>query len=513
MNQNNQELQDLVFGMNPLDKIVSIETNGDKLVVFQQQDDGSISILEDDNTFWILTNNKVSSKQEELDGNQHYKYIAKFRTAKERNDVVSKLKKSGVDYYRIYDAKEQSLVFQGLTYFKGLTPKDVSILSFDIETTGLLHNDDAKILLISNTYRNGDKIERKLFAYDEFKSQKHMIDEWCLWVRQMDPTIMCGHNVMGFDIPYMQYIARSSGTYLRLGRDGSTIQFDKWESSFRKDGSQDIEYTNCHIYGREIVDTMFLSYKYDIARNFVSYGLKPIIKQLGLEKQDRTFVDSAQIRFEYKNPATWALIKQYAIEDADDSLKLYDLMIPSIFYFTQNVSKSFQAMCATATGSQMNNIMVRGYLQQNHSIAKGDESVPFEGAISWAKPGIYRNCVRWDAAGLYPSIMRQHKIYSAKKDPKKYFLLITDYFALERLKNKQLAKETGNQYYKDLEQSQKIGANSLFGFLGAPGLNYNYPDGASLITRKGRELLNKMIIWATGKNYEELKTEVIDHEP
>lgn len=499
MSQDKKELQDLVFGVNELDKIVSIEASNDRLVVFRE-DNGRVDVVYDDNLFWILTNQRVSSKQEELDGNQHYKYIAKFRTAKERNDAVGKLKKAGVDYYRIYDAKEQSLVYQGMTYFKGLTPKDVSILSFDIETTGLLHNEAAKILLISNTYRSGDTIERKLFAYDEFDSQRDMIDAWCLWVRDTDPTIMCGHNVMGFDIPYMQYIARANNTYLRLGRDGSTIQFDKWESSFRKDGSQDIDFTNCHIFGREIVDTMFLSYKYDIGRNFVSYGLKPIIKQLGLEKQDRTFVDSAQIRFEYKNPVTWALIKQYAIEDADDSLKLYDKMIPAYFYFNMSCSKSFQQIINTASGSQINNMMVRSYLQKNHSIAKGDEATKYLGAISFGIAGIYRNAFKADVSSLYPSIMRQYKIYNATKDIDKHFLKMLDYFTIERLNDKKLFQETNDIKYEQLSDARKLIINSMYGFMGSSHLNYNYPDGAALVTEYGREILSKAVMFATGKD-------------
>jgi DNA polymerase elongation subunit (family B) len=507
---NSRELQDLVFGMNDLDKIVSIETKDDKLVVFREEN-GQIEELVDDNLFWVLTDEKVSSKQEELDGNQHYKYIAKFRTKKERDDVVGKLKKSGVDYYRIYDAKEQSLVFQGITYFKGLTPKDVSILSFDIETTGLLHNEDAKVLLISNTYRNGDKLVRKLFAYDEFKSQKHMIDEWCNWVRQVNPTIMCGHNIFGFDIPYLQFIARSSGTYLRLGRDNSTIQFDKWESAFRKDGSQDIDYTNAHIYGREIIDTMFLSYKYDFKREFESYGLKPIIKQLGLEKQGRTFVDGDTIRLKYKEPEPWALIKQYAIEDADDSLKLYDKMIPAYFYFNQSCSKTFQQIINSATGSQVNNIMVRGYLQINHSIAKGDESAEYVGAISFGIPGIYRNCFKQDVASLYPSIMRQYKIFNKQKDPFEHFIKILEYFTLERLSNKKLYEDTKDIKYEQLSDAQKLVINSMYGFLGTSHLNYNYPKGAAMVTEYGRDVLAKAVAFATSKPIEYWK-ELSDHE-
>jgi DNA polymerase elongation subunit (family B) len=73
------------------------------------------------------------------------------------------------------------------------------------------------------------------------------------------------------------------------------------------------------------------------------------------------------------------------------------------------------------------------------------------------------------------------------------------------LKNKKLAKDTNDKYYKDLEQSQKVGINSMYGFLGSSGLNFNYPNGASEVTRRGREVLGMAIKWATGNTYEEWK--------
>jgi DNA polymerase elongation subunit (family B) len=79
---------------------------------------------------------------------------------------------------------------------------------------------------------------------------------------------------------------------------------------------------------------------------------------------------------------------------------------------------------------------------------------------------------------------------------------ILSYFRDERLRNKKLAKETGEQYYKDLDQSQKIVINSLYGFLGAGFLLYNYPEGGAEVTRKGREMLLKGVEWATGYTLE-----------
>lgn len=503
----NTYTEDLIYGKNRTDRIVSIENKDGQLHIFRQLLNGSIEVTKKPSQFWIISDEHVSAKQTLLKGNQPFKYLATFPTQKERDDVGRILKKNEVDFYRIYNQKEQTLVFNGMTYFKGMKPKEVSVLSWDMETSTLRHETDSKILMISNTFRDHTgKLTRKLFSIDDFKhDEKAMIMAWIKWVRLMDPSIMLGHNIYGFDFEYLRFRCKVLGIKIALGRDGSALEFAFYTSEFRKDGSQSIEYNNCTIFGREIVDTMFLSYQYDFARAFYSYGLKSIINQLGFEKKDRTFVDASKIGRYYQELLTtgksenWEKSKLYSEEDSDDSLTLFDIMVPAKFYFTQTVSKPFQMMVNSATGSQLNNVMVRSYLQMGHSIAKASDAMRYEGAISFGIPGIYKNGFKVDVSALYPSIMRQYGVYCEAKDPFKHFIQITEYFATERLKNKKLAKETGDQYYEDMQQSQKIAANSLYGFLGASGLNYNFPEGAAYITKMGREVLEKATMFSTSR--------------
>lgn len=502
-----EQTRQLIYGKDKTERIVSVEDKDGELHIFRQLENGKVEVTKRPSQFWIISNEHVSDKQRELTGNQHFKYIATFRTQKERDDVARILKSNELDLYRIYNAKEQSLVYHGMTYYKGMKPNEVSVLSWDIETSTLRHEFDSQVLIISNTYRDHKgNITRKMFSIDDYNGdEKAMILAWIKWVKMMDPSIMLGHNIYGFDWEYLRFRCEELNIRLTLGRDGSALKFAHFNSFFRKDGSQELEYNNCTIYGREIVDTMFLAYQYDFARTFYSYGLKPIINQLGFEKPGRTFVDASKIGRYYKdhlagNSEMWLKAKQYAEEDSDDSLKLYDIMIPAKFYFTQTVSKPFQMMVNSATGSQLNNVMVRSYLQMGHSVAKATDTIRYEGAISFGIPGIYKNGFKVDVSALYPSIMRQYGVYNEGKDPFKHFILITEYFATERLKNKKLAKETGDQYYEDMQQSQKIAANSLYGFLGAVGLNYNYPEGAAYITKQGREVLDKATLFSTSKN-------------
>lgn len=492
----------LIYGRDQTTRITSIETKGENLHIFRELESGEVVEEIRPAVYWFLTNRSISPKQYELEGTQYWKYYHEFTTEQAMREVKSKLYQKRIDSYSIWDTKEQNLVINGMTYYKGMQLKDVSVLSFDIESDGLVKTKNSEIYIITNTFRKGDDVVRKAFCLDEYESQGDMLTAWCDWVREINPSLVIGHNIYGYDFGYIEHVARLWSVILNLGRDGSSLRFAERDSSFRKDGSQSYDYKKAYIYGREIVDTMFLSIKYDIGRAFPSYGLKPIIKHLGLEKEGRTFIDAGSMRKIYTerhtNPEMWEKAKQYAIEDSDDALKLFDLMAPSFFYMTQSISKSFQEVNTGATGSQVNNLMVRSYLQDGHSIALADETEKYDGAISFGIPGVYRNCFKQDVASLYPSIMRQYKIYNKKKDPKAYFLELVETFTIQRLEHKKLAKHTGDKYYTDLEQSEKIFINSAYGFLGSTGLNYNYPDGAALVTAKGREILDIASKFATG---------------
>lgn len=492
----------LIFGKNPEPNIVSIEAHDGYLELFQEIDN-KIVVTHLPNKYWILSHKPLNKSFVKLKGNLHYQYGKQFDN---RDDFVTFrgiYKKE--DIFSIWHPKESSMINKGLTYFKNMTPKEVSLLSFDIETTGLdPEADNAKVLLISTIYRNTKEQVKRLFCYDEYKSQADMLDDFSAYVREKNPSLLIGHNVMTFDLYYMDYIANINGTELRLGRNDSIIKIDNRDSQFRVDGSRDLNYRKVSCYGREIVDTLFLAYKYDIGRKYESYGLKPIIKSEGLEDPNRTFYDSLEIRNNYTNPEEWEKIKKYCEDDAMDSLKLYDLMVPSQFYWTQMVPKSFQSVIESATGSQINAIMIRSYLQDAHSLPKASEPKQFEGAISWGKPGVYNNCFKLDISSLYPSIIVQYKVFDKEKDPNGNFLKLVETLRIERLKDKKMAKETGSQYYSDLEQSKKVGINSAYGALGAPGLIFNSPTEAEFITAKGREILKQGISFLTGQEFDEI---------
>lgn len=492
--------KELIYGKNNIQHIVGLEIESDYAVAFTEKD-GVVGRVEVPHKYWMLCNEKLGLDWFKLDGNQHYQYGKQYDKYFKLRADRQKYTDAGKDLYLVTNPSEALMIKDGISMFKGLRHDEVSILCFDLETTGVTHDDNSKVVLIANTLRVNGKTTRRLFCYDEYENDAEMIKDWCKWVVEVNPAIMCGHNIYSFDFPYLRYVAEKAGNDLNLGRDGSKAKFSQYEAKFRVDGSRDLHYNKVNMYGREICDTMFLAYKYDIGRKYQSYGLKSIIDVEGLEKKDRVFYDASKIRENYMIPEEMVKIKAYAEFDADDALSLYDLMVAPFFYMTQMFPRPFQLLIESASGSQLNGLMVRSYLQNKHSIPKATDAVDFEGAISFGEPGVYPNSVSLDIASLYPSIMLQYNVHCPKKDPAGNMLKLLDFLRTERLKNKQLARETGLELYKHLDTSQKIIINSLYGFMGASGLNYNFPQGAATTTGKGREILLQSMEWAKEKGF------------
>lgn len=499
--QQDTKYDKLIYGKNPTEKIVGIEVIDNQAELYVQDETGDVEVFTVPNKYWLLSSSELGNNCQKLKGNLHYKYGKRFESRKDFLKFRRMYKNQ--DCFSIYDAKESLMVKDGYTYFKDLKLSDVSCLAFDLETTGIEHNDDSKILLISNSFRKNGKVVKRLFAYDEYPSQGAMLVDWCTWVRAMDPSVLLGHNIMSFDIPYLKFIADNEEVELQLGRDhnASPIHIETdYESKFRIDGSRDQHYHKVKCHGRELIDTFFLSVKYDMAsKKYESYALKKIIQQEGLEKPNRQMYDASQIRFNYKDPIEWKKIKAYCIDDADDALALYDLMAPPFFYLTQSIPKSFQTIIESATGSQINSLLLRSYIQEGHSIPKASPPIFYQGATSFAIPGVYRNLYKVDIKSCYPSAILIYNIYDKQKDPDGNFLKFMKYFTNQRYEYKRLFKETKNPMYLHLDTSSKFLINSGYGFLGAAGLSFNSPELAEKVTRYGREFLNKAILWASGK--------------
>lgn len=483
----------MLFGKDDRQKIVNFGIKDNNLYIYYSNNDLEIIPC----VYWVLAEKNLCGRMSRLNGSCDYKWIRTFEDEEDFKEYKRRFYRS---IYTVSDTIEMQLIYHGITLYKGLNFNELNCVSFDIETNGMEIDEDSKSYVIVATHFKGLDHETTQFVVNDYESEKEMIEDFNLYIEETNPSIITGHNIFSYDIPFLDQVAQNNNTTLRLGRDGSTPIYAQKSSNYRVDGSQTWEYKNITVFGRDIIDGMFLAVKYDIGRNFPSWGLKSIIDTLGIVQEGRQFYDASKIKDNWDDLEEREKIINYCVFDGEDSMRIFNLMANSFFYMTQSIPKTFQSVINSASGSWLNSIMVRAYLQDNHSIAKTTESKPVTGGISFGIPGVNKNCFKIDVSSLYPSIMRQWKVNDPKKDPNNVFFNMVDFNTRERLKNKKLAKETGDKLYTDLEQSQKIFINSAYGLLGTNRVNYNNFDDADFITSLGRRILSQTMVWATGKD-------------
>jgi DNA polymerase elongation subunit (family B) len=170
----------LLYGKSEIKNVVGLEVNDGHTEIFQQNTDGSVSSLFIDNKFWILSDSNINGKFAKLNGELHYKYGTQFSDRESWSKARSIWKVTN-DIFTIWNAEEATMVKDGICFYQDLKQKDVSLLSFDLETTGLDGNaDDAKVLLISTTYRDNKEQINKLFSYDDYENEKELIKAFCI---------------------------------------------------------------------------------------------------------------------------------------------------------------------------------------------------------------------------------------------------------------------------------------------------------------------------------------------
>ena len=486
----------LIYGKDDTSHIVNISVAENKVHIFREID-GELTKEIRPYKDYVLSHSEANGAKR-LKGNQHFKYIKEYDTHEQYEAIKRNIYKYGL--FTIHHKPESYMVRNGLTYFKGMKPEEVSILSFDIETTGLNKDaDDAKVFLITNCFRKNGKVEKKTFIVDDYKDDYEMIQNWTKWVIEKDPSIMIGHNIVMFDLPYLN--KRTGG--LVLGRDWSEMEIEERTREKRKDGGNSYSYNRINIFGREIIDTFFLALDYDVKRKYESYGLKAIIKHECLDKKDRQHYDASKIKENWNIPEEKKKIINYAEDDSDDSLKLFDLMIPATFYLSQYIPKTFQVMTESATGSKVNSFLIRGYLQEDKSIPIGSKNIEsIKGGISFAVPGIYRNVMKTDLKSAYPSQILRFKLYDKKKDPEGLFYKMTEFFTLQRFGLKKKYQETKDKIHEDRDKAGKIFINSIYGTCTTNGLNFNSREIGARITEETRKVIDMALTWASGNGAE-----------
>ena len=510
-------MDQLLYGHNPDERIVAVQHTGENSIrIYVRTPDG---IHTDDLEFFPYFHladssylNGVSTKHwvRRLSGNNYYRYLCAFVRWSDMWDaihlVIDHYNRGTLEKVENYsdlpilhlkpDPIYQFLTQSGRTLFKGMDFDDLHRLQLDIETytkqgqksSNANRLEDRIIVITLSDNRGWEHI-----IDGRHKSEKAMLQELATLIRDKDPDVVEGHNIYGFDLPYLMKRCELHDLELRIGRDGSAPH----PSTFRSVKSDRAgEHGSYEIAGRHIIDTMLLLKSYDLSkRTLESYGLKYAAQHFGFAKTDRTYVPGNRISWYWDNEPEPLL--RYALDDVHETRQLSEYLSPSTFYLTQMVPMNYGTIARSGSVAKIESLLLREYVRNKFSIPKPTTGTQTTGGYTDIFfTGILGPILHIDVESLYPSIMLSEKI-APTSDELNVFLGILDDITLMRIEVKRSMKransKTEKSKYDALQSSLKILINSFYGYLGYGKGLFNDVEAADRVTKSGQHILRQLI--------------------
>ncbi len=489
--------EDALFGNDPEERIVCAEPDPDGGIFIFRRTDAGVHKHEIDFKPWLLLTETPSfpladAEYSCLEG-EGCRILAEFENVRAWQIARSRVRNENLPCFSYPSLVKSALVRMGKTLFKGMVFEDIYRIQFDLETNGLSPDHPENRILLIVVSDNRGMLE--LLEGDE----REIIENFCKLVSEHDPDVLEGHNIFGFDLPFLISRAKQCGVHLSLGRDGSDPKIAA-ERNFAI-GGRTRPFLPYHIYGRHLLDTYLIVQRFDWAKGELSsYGLKECARTYGFAGEDRVEIPGAEIpRIYNENPD---LVRMYARQDAEDTRSLADLITPVEFYQTQMVPDNYDNCVITGTGEKINSLFVRAYLASGRSVPiPRSAQANLGGYTALLRTGVLERIVKADVESLYPSLMLTHKI-APESDTLEIFLPMLRTLTERRLEAKK--KASGSAYWDGIQNTFKVFINSFYGYLGGP-FPWNDYKAAGRITEFGREIVQKV-----AAELEETGSEVIE---
>ena len=449
------------------------------------------------------------------------------RTAKEGSILLRK------EYYRAGEELPSSLILDGGReqimdrlliehpdyFYKFANDQPVKSLCFDIET----HSPDGSfpfgenypVVAIGIVTSTG---EREVYLWDG-EDDKQVLIDFAKFVKDYDPDIIYGYNLVGYDIPQILYRAAFHGirNYKKLlNRDGSDYG---WQPQ------RDSDDLRMRAGGRVVLDLLRHT-RLDYALSGLPRGLKPVSRYFGLEPIELDFSEKDLLDYSLSE------IHDYVLSDVDCTKYLFDHYYPRLEFTAEfigvpldtyiNAPSSYVTKILQGRALFKEEIVTSDINRDRHpEIYKSDKGNFQAAYIDLFEPGFHAKNIKVDFASFYPSIAMALNLgpdttkivgydeYSDKLEYKNGNLYIPDNRIGKRVKvsidnNKRSClydmckqftelrkpfKEMGTKEGDSKSKALKIMVNTFYGANTNPYLNYGDMSVGITITAVARFLL------------------------
>ena len=423
----------------------------------------------------------------------HADTLAAFETfAKDARGKVS------IDTIRPIES--QFLLQKRERLFRDMTFAQVRRCQLDIETAS---SDDG----FCDPARPGDRVlaiglrlgeRNRLLVLEEMSdaAEQKLLEDFNQAIAEEDPDVIEGHNIFKFDLDYLRQRCRRFKVPCAWGRYGQRASF---RSSRLKVAERWIDFLRCDLPGRSIVDTFLLVQLYDITtRELTSYGLKEVAVYFGITEEDsltRTYIEGHRIKEVYVSDR--ARFCAYLEDDLRETRGLADQLLPTYFEQTRTFPTMLQEATLRGATSKIDLLFLEEYYHARQACPTPPEVQPFEGGYTRSfQEGVFHHVLHFDVASLYPSLLL-HIGRNPRTDSLGVFIPLLRRLREYRLVYKQLARNAPTEDERNEAQARqtnfKILINSFYGYLGFSGARFGDGELAAEVTRRGRELLQRLI--------------------
>jgi DNA polymerase II len=379
----------------------------------------------------------------------------------------------------------------------------LSTVSLDIETT--MQGELRSIALEGCGQRqvymlgpaNGDASGLD-FDYEVCATRRDLLDRLEDWIRRHDPDAIIGWNLVQFDLRILQQLAQQMQRPLRLGRDGSAIEW-------REHGGRQ-EHWFAGVAGRLVIDG--IEALRSATWSFPSFSLEHVAQSLLGEGKsiDNPYDRMAEIdrMFDEDKPA----LATYNLQDCVLVTRIFEKSGLMTFLLER---ASVTGLAADRSGGSVA-AFEHAYIPLMHRLGRvapniGD--VPGAdspgGFVMDSRSGLYDSVLVLDDKSLYPSIIRTFLIdpvglVAGLEEPERDTVPGFRGARFSRTQHclpgivtrvwqgRDAAKRARNA---PLSQALKIIMNSMYGVLGTTGCRFFDPRLASSITMRGHEIMHR----------------------
>jgi DNA polymerase elongation subunit (family B) len=291
--------------------------------------DGSLKVkIYKNSSTEAVTSPYVPYYMTEDDEGKEYRLIASDKKIKlSKHKYIPK--KDVVPPHALYDGGRESLMerlcIEHPEFFAQYPNTDViKTLVFDIET----HSPDGSfpfgekypVVAIGIVTSTG---EREVFLWDG-KDDRDVLLKFAAYVNDYDPDIMCGYNLVGYDIPQILHRANFHGLkgYKKiLNRDNTEWGWETPENQ---------KELKMQAGGRIVLDLLRWT-RLDYSLSGIPRGLKSVAKNFGLEPIELDFANNDLLDYPIEE------IHDYVLSDVDATLYLYNHYFPQIQYIAETL--------------------------------------------------------------------------------------------------------------------------------------------------------------------------------